>query len=135
MKRIAKDEVRRNRLFCRHDAGSVTAEFAVVLPAVMVVALVLLSLGRAVLMRVECQEAARSAAQVVSTSQKYDAKTLSKATSAAHAVSPLGRVALSETAHGVGVRVTCPILPGPLGIFPAQVEGHAAAIKQEEVLS
>jgi Flp pilus assembly protein TadG len=114
----------------RADSGAVTAEFAVVLPAVIVVALVLLSLGRAVVARVECQDAARAGAKEIAVAEVVDAAATTRARAAAIAVSSQGKVTFSQSSSSVKVSVECPLLPGPLGIFPAHVGGVAVAIKQ-----
>jgi Flp pilus assembly protein TadG len=110
----------------------VTAEFAVVLPAVVVVALVLLSLGRAVLVHVECQDAARAAARELAVAQVYDSSAASRARNAAHTVSAKASVGFSAASGSVIVTTQCPLLPGPLDIFPAHVRGRAVAMTQNE---
>ena len=50
----------------RHaDEGSATAEFAVVLPSVAAVAMLMLCLGRAVVVSMDCQDAAAVAAHAM----------------------------------------------------------------------
>lgn len=116
----------------RADTGSVTAEFAVVLPAVMVVALVLLSLGRAVLVGVECQDGARAAARELAVSQEVDGRARTRARSAAAKVAgAAASVALAPADGMVRVTLTCPLLPGPLRLIPANVTGEAAAMLQQ----
>lgn len=112
------------------DPGSVTAEFAVVLPAVMVVALIVMGLGRSVMVGIQCQDSARAAAREIAVSQQFDAQVHQRALSAATKVSAESSVSLSEVNETVVVTVTCPLMPGPLGVFPAQVRGNAVAMLQ-----
>ncbi|MCI1984595.1 MAG: pilus assembly protein [Bifidobacteriaceae bacterium] len=102
-----------------------------VLPTVMVIAVVLLSLGRAVLVHVECQDAARAAAKEIAVSRTYSSAVSSRASIAAHTVSKKVSVRFSAGPESVVVTTQCPLLPGPLGIFPAQVQGKAAAMIQD----
>lgn len=123
---------RRNNQWWKHgDPGAVTAEFAVVLPAVVVVALVLLGLGRGVIANVECADAARAAARQITTSTDADGG-IAAARTAAVAVSAGSTAAFTETTDSVTVSVTCPLLSGPLGIIPASVSATAVALKQGE---
>lgn len=126
--RVSEDAGR--RFFSRSDGGAVTAEFAVVLPAVIVVALLLLSLGRAVLVRVECQDAARAGAREIAVARSYDGAASGAARRAALSVSAKSSVELTESSSTVRVKVTCPVMPGPLGVLPLHVEGIAVAMKQ-----
>jgi Flp pilus assembly protein TadG len=134
--------------FFRSDRGSVTAEFAVVLPAVVVVALLAMSLGRAVVVNASCQEAARSVAQRLVTSSvqtvqtvqtMQPAQTVTRAEQAElEAVSDsvagepttvrVTTVDVVADSPGKEVSVTCPLLPGPLGVIPASVTGYAVAV-------
>lgn len=120
----------RIRWWQRADRGSATAEFSVVLPAIVVLTLLVLSLGRAVLVRVECQDAARAGAREVATAQSFTSQTRQKALAAIEAISASSSATLLEEGNKVRVSVACKLLPGPMGIFPAAVHGEAVAVKQ-----
>jgi predicted RecB family endonuclease len=119
------------------DRGTVTAEFAVVLPAVVVVALILMSLGRAVIVNASCQDAARSVAEHLSVQLSVQGEVMPDSVlqdelkkisdSAAHEATT---VEVSQNSVGKEVTVICPLLPGPMGILPANVTGHALALIQ-----
>lgn len=113
-----------------------TAEFAIVIPAVIVVAMLILSLTSLVVSRVQCQDAAREGARTAQTLQSSG--TLStqgrqSITAAAKRHSgPYGEVSISESAQTVHVEVACPIGQGPLHVFPAKVHANAYAVKIQE---
>lgn len=117
---------------CRSDRGTVTAEFAVMLPAVIVVAMLILVLTRLAAVQIGCQDAARDAARVAQTLSTahgvrgQDARIVSAARQ--HA-GTYASVSISEDAQAVRIDVTCPAGPGPLHIFPASLYGHAYAVK------
>jgi hypothetical protein len=119
------------RWWQKRDQGSATAEFSIVLPAVVVLALLVLSLGRAVLVHVDCQDAARAGAREIATAQGFTSQVRQKALTAAEEVSAGSRAVFQEKGNQVRVDVSCNLLPGPMGIFPAVVHGEAVAIKQE----
>ena len=116
----------------RGDSGTVTAEFAVMLPAVIVIAMLILVLTRLAAVQVGCQDAARDAARVAQTLSTahgvrgQDARIISAVQRHAGAYTS---VAISEDAQAVRIDVTCPAGPGPLHIFPASLHGHAYAVK------
>ena len=109
-----------------------TAEFAVMLPAVIVIAMLILVLTRLAAVQVGCQDAARDAARVAQTLSTahgvrgQDARIISAVQRHAGAYAS---VAISEDAQAVRIDVTCPAGPGPLHIFPASLHGHAYAVK------
>ena len=91
----------------RHaDEGSATAEFAVVLPSVAAVAMLMLCLGRAVVVSMDCQDAAAVAA---------------------HAMTIAGRDGESRarSADSVTITVQCPVIPDPVGVLPTRVTAKA----------
>ncbi|WP_434734842.1 TadE/TadG family type IV pilus assembly protein [Bifidobacterium sp.] len=108
------------------DQGAVTAEFAMVLPAVIVMAALLMSLTRAVTVSMDCQDAAAAAArQLVITAGEADANAVARSVAGAGAV--------ARVSHGEGaftVNVQCPVLPGPLNILPTRVHASATGIEQ-----
>lgn len=89
--------------------GSVTAEFAVAVPAVIVLLGILLSAGSAAMCQVRVEEAARAGARVIARGEGPDA-----------VAQEIARVAGSEAEHAVDssagvvtVRVTAAV-PGPV---------------------
>lgn len=110
----------------RNDRGAVTAEFATVLPAVMVIALVLMGLGRAVAVSMSCQDAASAVARELIV-RGADADP----TQIARSVAGDGASASIDHAAGlVHVTVSCPVIPGPGNVIPAEVRGTAVGIDQ-----
>lgn len=108
------------------DEGSVTAEFAVVLPAVVMVALLLIGLTRTVAVTMQCQDAAAVAVrELVVSGERSDPQ------SAAQAVAGDGvSVSVQHNGDRVSVTVMCPVLPGPLDVLPTRVTAEAAGIMQ-----
>ena len=92
------------------DEGAATAEFAVVLPCVAAVAILVLCLGRASVVSMNCQDAAAAGAR-------------------AFAVDDTGgesaTVRFERGADFVTVTVQCPVVPDPTGVLPTRVTGKA----------
>lgn len=109
----------------RYDRGSATAEFAVVLPAVMAMVLLLLALTRAIAVSLDCQEAARTVARSIAVAQTVD-----DYGSVAHAIAGDADVTVRDLPDRWEIRISCPLLPGPLDVLPAHVEGHAIGFKR-----
>ncbi|KAB8294401.1 TadE/TadG family type IV pilus assembly protein [Bifidobacterium avesanii] len=109
----------------RCDRGSATAEFAVVLPAVMAMVMLLLGLTRAITVSLDCQEAARAIARSTVAAQSVE-----DYGSVAHAIAGESDVTVHELPDRWEVRVACPLMPGPLGVLPLRVEGEAIGFKQ-----
>ncbi|WP_348519602.1 TadE family protein [Bifidobacterium sp. ESL0728] len=110
----------------RADEGAVTAEFAVVLPAVMAMAVLLMMLARAVTVEMNCQDAASAAARVavVSTSD-------TEARLAAHdAAGGDASVSISRGFKQVKVTVSCRVVPDPMHVLPMAVVGKATGVTQ-----
>ncbi|ANU43506.1 pilus assembly protein TadE [Bifidobacterium animalis subsp. animalis MCC 0483] len=114
----------------RDDEGTATAEFAVVLPVIVVLAALLLYLGRASVVSVGCQDAAANAARALMV--------------AGNALES-GSQAVAQTAAGDGVRIQvrtagngfeviahCAVVADPWGVVPRTVTGRAHGIWQEE---
>ncbi|WP_338024249.1 TadE family type IV pilus minor pilin [Bifidobacterium pongonis] len=101
-----------------------TAEFATVLPAVMVVALLLLSLVRLVGVSIGCQDAASAAVRAaIASGDETDPA------SAARAVVGKGvSVDVSMAERRVTVVARCPVIPDPQGVLPTVVEGKAVGV-------
>jgi Flp pilus assembly protein TadG len=108
------------------DEGSATAEFAVVLPSVIVIAGLLLTLARVVTISMDCQSAAAAAARELVIADDESAARLAASDVAGGDVS----VSISQGARSVDVTVECPVLPGPMNLTPVRVSGEATAIRQ-----
>lgn len=107
----------------RSDEGSVAAEFALALPAVVLVLAALLSAGRVVLAQVQCQDAARAAARVAARGESPD---VVRATALAAAPDGSG-VGVTASAGGVRVEVATTVRwAGALG-GELQARGSASA--------
>ena len=89
------------------DCGTVTAEFAVVLPCVAAVAILVLCLGRASIVSMNCQDAAAAGARAMA----IDAGGEAKARAAAQTIAGGGStVSFAANANSVTVVVRCTIL-------------------------
>lgn len=108
------------------DRGSVTAEFAVVLPAVMVMAMLLLALTRTIAVSLDCQEAARTVARQLVTGGGTDRDWQDLVQAAADG----STLTIDDLGDRYEVRTRCPVLPGPLDVLPAAVEGFAIGFRQ-----
>lgn len=108
------------------DAGAVTAEFAMVLPAVIIMVALLLSVTRAVSVSMTCQDAAASAArQLILTKSEADVQRIAQSVAG-----PGASVSVARVGGNVTVVAQCPILPDSLRILPAKVTGKATGIEQ-----
>ena len=111
------------------EYGTVTAEFAVVLPCVVVVAALLLSLTRTVVVAMDCQDAAAVVARtLVMESDGRGART-DVVSIASQLVDGETSVDVDWRGRYVDVTVTCSVLPGPLGVLPARVTGSATGVR------
>ena len=100
------------------DCGTVTAEFAVVLPCVAAV----LCLGRASIVSMNGQDAAAAGARAMA----IDAGGEAKARAAAQTIAGGGStVSFAANANSVTVVVRCPVAADPTGVLPASVVGKA----------
>jgi Flp pilus assembly protein TadG len=103
------------------DDGAVTAEFATVLPAVMVIALVLMSLARAVVVSMDCQDAAAVVArELVVARGEVDGGALVRSVAG-----PGATVAVDRAGDTVTVTTSCPVIPGPGNVLPTKVRATA----------
>lgn len=110
----------------RADEGAVTAEFAVILPSVVAIAALILALSRAVIVSMDCQDAAAAAArELVVSGDGADPDAVARAVAGDGATAQVTRDESSVT-----VIVQCPVLPGSLGIVPAKVRGEATGVAQ-----
>lgn len=104
------------------DRGSVTAEFAMVLPAVMALAMTLLALTSAVTARIDCQDAASAAAREMLASGDVQ-----RSEQVARVAGGNGtEVWIHREDTYIVVTTQCPILPDVLGALPLHVSGKAA---------
>lgn len=110
----------------RGDRGAVTAEFATILPAVMVIALVLMGLGRAVAVSMDCQDAASAVAREL----VVGGDGVNPADVARDVAGDKASVSVDRTDGLVHVTVSCPVVPGPGNILPARVQGKATGVGQ-----
>ena len=106
----------------RHaDEGSATAEFAVVLPSVAAVAMLMLCLGRAVVVSMDCQDAVAVAAHAIA---GRDGESRARSAALAAAGND-ARVSFSRNADSVTITVQCPVIPDPVGVLPTRVTAKA----------
>ncbi len=101
--------------------GAVTAEFAVALPAVVVLVVLCLSLTGVVVRSLGCQDAASAIARELAMSGSSVDEDAVVRRMAGEGASVL----VTQEGSGFAVVTTCPSLPGPLGVLPATVKGHA----------
>ncbi|EFA22261.1 TadE family type IV pilus minor pilin [Bifidobacterium gallicum] len=114
--------------FNAHDDGAATAEFACVLPVVVVLAVSLLYVARASVVSLSCQDAAASAARALVV-EGDDAQ--GRAVMAARqAAGDDVRVTVGASTGGTQVTVSCAVVPDPLGVLPTRVQGKAVAVKE-----
>ncbi|KFI65315.1 TadE family protein [Bifidobacterium cuniculi] len=110
------------------DPGAVTAEFAVVMPAVILVVALLLYSVRACVVQLECQDAASNAARAAVV-QGPDASLRDVAMQSAPSVS---QVDIVRADGRVRVEVRCKVVSDPMGVLPASVVATAIGVDQEE---
>ncbi|WP_152209224.1 TadE/TadG family type IV pilus assembly protein [Bifidobacterium cebidarum] len=114
------------RLPPRIDEGSATAEFAVVLPSVIAIAGLVLALGRAVTVSMDCSSAASAAArEFVVTGDRAAAQRMASAVMETDVT-----ITVRQSEQLAHIRVTCPVLPGPMNLTPMQVVGESTAVVQ-----
>lgn len=109
------------------DSGTVTAEFAVVLPAVMALAILLLALTQTIRIGMICQDAANAAARELVIHQGKD----DPAGLVSRMAGGSSELALERSARQVQVTLSCPVVSTPLGILPPHIQGRAVAILEE----
>ena len=116
------------RLQC-DDEGAATAEFAVVLPVIVMLAALMLYLGRASVVSVGCQDAAAYAARAVMV-QGSGAGSQAMAQAAA---GEGARIEVRPAGIGCEVIAHCAVVADPWGIVPRMVRGRAHGIWQERL--
>lgn len=112
----------------RPRTAAVTAEFAVILPVVAALIVLLLGLGSAVGTHVSCQDAAAAGARVLlSTPSLLEGGQDDAARAAALRVAPDGsRVSFDRSGGVVRLTLSCPVGAGRIRILPARVQARAA---------
>lgn len=107
------------------DSGAVTAEFAIVLPAVMLIVLMLLTSARAATIALSCQDAARVTARTLTVEGDHgQAQTVAQS-----AMRSAVSVSVRKQDASIAVSTQCPVLPSVLSDLPFNVEGYAVALK------
>ena len=124
----------RGRAGPRPDGGTVTAEFALALPAVMIVLALILGTGQALVAQLRCVDAARAAARLAARGESAE-RSVAEAQRLAPSASRINVAAVGDAAlgggavgDGVTVRVTAR-LRLPLGI---DVPLEAVAVADRE---
>ena len=121
---------RRIRPTLSSEHGAVTAEFAVVLPAVVVVIAMILVLARFTMVSMACQDAAAVVVRELVIAQ--DSAAAQAPTSIARRVAGDDtEVSLSYQSDAVVVETRCPVVPDPLRLLPQQAVGKATGVLNE----
>ena len=108
------------------DSGAATAEFAVVLPAVAMVAMVLLCLTRTVTVSIRCQDAASALVRELVTREGGLSGAGMSVNAVASGIAGEGAVvSVADDGHSIRVTAQCPVLPDPFGVLPVKVTGSA----------
>lgn len=108
------------------DRGAATAEFAVVLPAVAMVAMVLLCLTRTVTVSMRCQNAASAVVRELVTREGGLSGAGMSVNAVASGIAGEGAVvSVADDGHSICVTAQCPVLPDPFGVLPVKVTGSA----------
>ena len=105
------------------DEGAATAEFAVVLPCVAAVAILVLCLGRASVVSMNCQDAAAAGARL--SRLMIRAANRRRGPRSWRLWEVRRRYGSSVGADFVTVTVQCPVVPDPTGVLPTRVTGKA----------
>lgn len=115
------------------DPGTVTAEFAIIFPTVIAVAVLILSLTRVIMVQLNCQEAARQAAYSVLLMQQEG---YSEQESARSAVSvgkkvagDAARVDVDWQTESFTLRTACPVLSMRSFTLPLTVHAEARGVR------
>ena len=111
-------------LLQQHDRGAVTAEFAIVLPTVIVIVSVLCSLVRFVDVSIRCHDAASAVAR----SLVIEGKNADIDAVAMNIVGTHTTAAYSLQEGIYRVTISCPILPDAMNILPMSVTSKATSV-------
>ena len=113
------------------DRGASTAEFAIVLPAVVAIIALILVIARTTMVAMACQDAAALIARELVVSDNRPADERLARSSAQRLLGGDAHVDLTYEANSIIVQTGCPVVPDPLGALPRQVEGKAIGILEE----
>ncbi|OZG58994.1 TadE family protein [Bifidobacterium myosotis] len=108
------------------ERGSATAEFSMVLPSVIVIASLLLALGRVVSVSMDCHSAAAAAAREFVVFEDAAAARTVAADIAGDGVA----TSVQRESRSARVLVECSVLPGPLNLTPTRIKREAVAVLQ-----
>ena len=115
------------RLALGSERGAVTAEFAIVLPAVVAVIAMILVLARFTVVSMACQDAAAVVVRelVIDDGAADDG---SAASIAQRVAGDSTEVSLSYESGAVVVETHCPVVSDPMGVLPRQAVGRASGV-------
>lgn len=106
------------------DSGAVTAEFAIILPTVVILAIVLIFVGKSVVNTMNCNDAAGQVAYYIAST--HDSK---EAQNIVHKVSGKNSsVKVEYVGNMANIVVSCPVVPDPLKVLPMQVEARISQV-------
>lgn len=106
------------------DSGAATAEFAIILPTVAILAIVLIFVGKSVVNTMNCNDAAGQVAYYIAST--HDSK---EAQNIVHKVSGKNSsVKVEYVGNMANIVVSCPVVPDPLKILPMQVEARISQV-------
>lgn len=119
---------RLGRTLWHDDQGAATAEFAMVLPVIVVLAGLLLYWGRASVVSIGCQDAAANVARtLVAQEQTGDLHMAAQTVAGANV-----GVEVNDLGSSIEVTTKCAVVADPWGIVPRTVTGQAVGVKQEQ---
>jgi Flp pilus assembly protein TadG len=125
--RVNRHKWNRNQ-FHRYARGTVTAEFAVILPLVALLAGLLLCSGSAVITRMDCQDAVSQGARYLGAAEDSPQRRAEiEKTVLAHAPSG-SSLTFTSVKPGIQLTLTCPIHAGALRLMPLHVQQSAIGI-------
>lgn len=106
------------------DSGAVTAEFAIILPTVAILAIVLIFVGKSVVNTMNCNDAAGQVAYYIAST--HDSK---EAQNIVHKVyGKNSSVKVEYVGNMANIVVSCPVVPDPLKVLPMQVEARISQV-------
>ena len=106
------------------DFGAVTAEFAIILPAVVILTVVLIFVGKSVVNTMNCNDAAGQVAYYVAST--HDSK---EAQNIVHKVSGKNSsVKVEYVGNMANIVVSCPVVPDPLKVLPLSIEARISQV-------
>ncbi len=114
----------------REDSGSVTAEFAVIIPVVLSMVALLLSLTRAVVVRVECQQAASAGARVAVAESNPQLRESRARKAIMDVAGSEVKADITSDDSSITVVTHCPVGGKALSIVPVLLTGKAIGVLQ-----